>query len=107
MEPRHCINVIQMVELLENFYDRIDFPQSATLIRSFHKAPRWEEPLEKVQDSSAISQQRGLCGTLLIHVRYRQNSSWQGELFWMEGECHQEFVSVLMNNDLEAFLFPW
>ena len=48
--------------------------------------------MKKAKDVAA---QRGKLGTFLVSVRYRQNSSWQGEAEWVDSGKIQQFVSVL------------
>lgn len=95
-KPWPFANVIRLVEAMENFYDRISFPQASTQTRAFKNTgnPNKEE-LEKVADSQDIARYRGKKGTFLICVKYRQNTTWQGEAEWVEGQSVQQFVSVL------------
>ena len=49
---------------------------------------------------------RGQKGTFLLNVKYRQNSSWQGFLQWVEEDEAWQFASVLefikiLNNALD------
>ena len=38
---------------------------------------------------------RGEEATFILHVQYRQNSTWQGKLIWLEVEQEEGFCSVL------------
>ena len=83
-------NIIRMIETVEEFFDCLQFPQAATQTRSFHRK-------ESVQ---------GQKGTFLLNVKYRQNSSWQGFLQWVEEDAAWQFASVLefikiLNNALD------
>ena len=51
--------------------------------------------LDKVQSPEDFIENRGQKGTFFLNVRYRQNSSWQGIVRWIEGNSTQQFVSVL------------
>lgn len=91
-------NIIRMIETAEEFYDRLQFPQAATQIRSFdRKEPvqEEEERPEKVMEPEQILQMRGQKGTFLLNVKYRQNSSWQGYIQWVERDITWHFASVL------------
>ena len=50
---------------------------------------------EKVCIPQEVLEKRGAKGTFLLNVKYRQNSSWQGIVRWIEGNSTQQFVSVL------------
>ena len=81
-EPLKFSNIIRMIETADKFFDQIKFPQSATQIRSFEKK---EPTMEAVPEKVCIPQ----------NVKYRQNSSWQGVIQWMEGDVTYSFSSVL------------
>ncbi|NCB94652.1 MAG: hypothetical protein EOM40_19195 [Clostridia bacterium] len=101
-------NVIQMVGLVETFFDSISFPQASTKARAFVKTKQpQKKEMSKIVTPQELISKRGELGTFLMHVKYRQNSSWQGEVEWLEGESRQQFVSVLevlkiLNNALEG-----
>ena len=38
---------------------------------------------------------RGQKGTFLLNVKYRQNSSWQGSVTWVDEQREQYFRSAL------------
>ncbi|HJC32937.1 MAG TPA: hypothetical protein H9934_12520 [Candidatus Anaerobutyricum faecale] len=46
-------------------------------------------------DQNDIVSQKGKKGTFIITVKFRQNSTWQGELFWIERGEKQKFSSTL------------
>ena len=46
-------------------------------------------------DGSKTTSQAGGTGTFIIHVRCRQNATWQGEVAWAEREKRQHFRSAL------------
>jgi hypothetical protein len=105
-KPGTYIDLIRLIEATENLFDSISFPQASTQTRTFiKKEGRKEDMPEKVIDSQDVIAHRGELATFLVHVRYRQNSSWQGEVEWVEGETVREFASELelfkiMNNIL-------
>ena len=95
-EPVGFCNIIRMIEIAEAFFDQIQFPQASTQIRSFSKRTHVVEAKpEKVCSVEEILEKRGTIGTFLLNVRYRQNSSWQGELQWIETHKMFQFASVL------------
>ncbi|MCI8764346.1 MAG: hypothetical protein HFG58_07205 [Lachnospiraceae bacterium] len=46
-------------------------------------------------DAGRIQDKHGDIGTFLVHVKYRQNSTWQGEVMWAEKRKRQYFRSAL------------
>lgn len=100
-------NIIRMIETVEEFFDCLQFPQAATQTRSFHRKESVQgQKLEKKLEQEQILQMRGQKGTFLLNVKYRQNSSWQGFLQWVEEDAAWQFASVLefikiLNNALD------
>ena len=95
-EPLKFSNIIRMIETADGFFDQIKFPQSATQMRSFEKrVPVMESVPEKVCTPQEVLEKRGTKGTFLLNVKYRQNSSWQGVIQWVEGDVTYPFSSVL------------
>lgn len=89
--------VEQLLQLLEKLCDRIGYPQSTTQSRNFHAKETMnarEEALQ-VTDSSAILENKGTLGTFVVHVKYRQHSTWQGEVVWAEKNEKRTFRSAL------------
>lgn len=95
-EPLKFSNIIRMIETADKFFDQIKFPQSATQIRSFEKKePTMEAVPEKVCIPQEVLEKRGAKGTFLLNVKYRQNSSWQGSVTWVDEQREQYFRSTL------------
>ena len=89
-------NIIRLIEEAEAFFDCLRFPQASKQIRSFEKKEQIVEPKpEKICTPEEVLVKRGKAGTFLLNVRYRQNSSWQGEIQWMEKNITYQFASVL------------
>lgn len=92
-----------MITILDQFFDQINYPQASTRYRSFKKLKKGETagpekrlPMpEPVHTSQEILEQRGKEATFILHVQYRQNSTWQGNLVWIEEEMEEDFCSVL------------
>lgn len=106
-KPWHFTNVIEMIGLLEDFFDRISFPQASTKTRTFvNVSEKKKESLTKSVAVQKIIEQSGRLGSFLVHVKYRQNSAWQGLVERMESGEIYEFISVLellkiLNNAME------
>lgn len=95
-EPIAFSNIIRMIETVEEFFDCLQFPQAATQTRSFHRKESVQgQKLEKKLEQEQILQMRGQKGTFLLNVKYRQNSSWQGSVTWVDEQREQYFRSAL------------
>lgn len=96
-EPMIFTNVVEMLRKIENLFDRICFPQASTMTRSFHEIPPAQRIVrpEKVVMQTQVIEYRGEIGSFVTCVRFRQNSTWQGELFWMEKGMKRSFANTL------------
>lgn len=95
-------SLIEAFGQMEKLYDDLVFPQSATRIRSFGEEYRADEmpeysrkEVEKMESFEKVTEHRGKDATFLIRVQYRQNSSWQGEITWIDGQKKKYFRSAL------------
>ena len=95
-EPWKFTNILQLIELADDFFDKLEFPQASTSARSFTSIQFFQvlTGLIKYGHPEDFIENRGQKGTFFLNVRYRQNSSWQG-IRWIEGNSAQQFVSVL------------
>lgn len=91
----------QYTELLlkmEELYDRLGYPQAGLEMRQFDAA-RGGAPvkvaMEPVVDTEKLTARRGDRATFLIHVKWRQMATWQGELLWLERNRKEFFESEL------------
>ena len=80
----------QMLILVEEMLEDLQSPQSYTTCRSFSHLV---EPMGTSCDSSRS--QAGEEATFELRVIFRQHTSWQGVLRWMEQKQEQSFRSVL------------
>lgn len=90
-------NVEQLLQILERLCDQIGYPQSTTQSRIFQtkRATETGEEALQVSDSSEILENKGTLGTFVVHVKYRQHSTWQGEVVWAEKNEKRSFRSAL------------
>ena len=82
-------SLMDLLQKIENVLDGMDFPQAFTITRSF--APARVLEAAPVADRSPC----GALATFSLKVLFRQNSSWQGSLTWLEGRMEEGFRSVL------------
>ena len=98
--PQTVDSMYGLVELIDRLCDQIDYPQQSTRLRLFSpdrgsgKKKRAGET-KKVTTKSELMNQKGDMGTFVVHVQYRQNSTWQGQVTWIDKEQTQNFRSVL------------
>lgn len=99
LQPVEFSNVIELVREAEQFFDDIAFPQASTKTRSLveknDKTIMQVRRPEKVVASEAVAQNRGELASFLTNVRFRQNSTWQGEALWLEQEKTIRFSNIL------------
>ena len=82
--------VIDLIKKVEDILEQMKFPQAFEKIRTFADVPVLE-----VNKLNAPKQQCGAVATFSLAVLFRQNSSWQGSLAWLEGKREETFRSVL------------
>ena len=91
-------SVSALLNEMELLFDRIGFPQSATRQRTFsdekEKAVRQKEAVQ-VADTKELLGYSGDKATFIVHVRYRQNATWQGDILWAEKKKKLYFRSAL------------
>lgn len=75
-EPWKFTNILQLIELADDFFDKLEFPQASTSARSFTSTQfSCVDQLDKVRSPEDFIENRGQKGTFFLNVRYRQNSS--------------------------------
>lgn len=83
-------SLTQFLLKMEHTLDAMNLPQSFTAVRSF--AP---PPPVNAADSPDFHPREGTIATFSIRVIFRQNSSWQGSISWLDTGQEQSFRSVL------------
>lgn len=101
-EAFHFRSLTQLLLKIEEMMDGMNFPQSFTAKRTFASVPVKPTGLEAL-----VQEQNGARGTFLLRVIFRQHTTWQGTVNWLEGKGEQSFRSVLelillMNSALTA-----
>ena len=95
-------SLTQLVLKIEELLDGMNYPQSFTAKRTFAPAPVMPPGMDTLG-----REQFGARGTFLLRVIFRQHTTWQGTMTWLEGRGEQNFRSVLelillMNSALTA-----
>lgn len=98
--------VLDLIGRLEGFYNDVKFPQSTFQLRTFTDSPvhgrrhkpgsgvssvpfSTRKPVEGYQEAP------GSLATFTVHVLFRQNATWQGNITWQEQNCRRKFQSTL------------
>lgn len=88
-----------MLTRMEEFYDWIDYPQSSTENRSFVTRPDKKVMKRKgdvkMLDDVHVTGKSGDKATFVVHVKYRQNATWQGSVVWADKNKTCNFRSAL------------
>ncbi len=106
-------SLLEAFARMDSFYDDLQFPFASTELRSFRaerKAKRRtagrrgelsavsEKKRKEMKEMETFDQvigHRGTDATFVIRVQYRQHSSWQGEVTWVDGGKKEYFRSAL------------
>ena len=103
-------SLFEAVNQMEALYDAASFPQASTRLRSFLKDRGTERtvPEEGKRDAASgrkeirearvleqLLRYRGEKATFWIRVLYRQHTSWQGEVTWVDQQKKVYFRSAL------------
>lgn len=83
-------SVMEFLLKMEEMLDEMNFPQAFSDVRTFAKAPAMI-PRETYDGKI----QKGELATFALKVLFRQNTSWQGSVSWLEGGREETFRSVL------------
>lgn len=83
-------SLAQFLVSAENLFDSMNFPQAFAAKRFFDPRPDMTSG-----ELAASASQTGERGTFVIRLLFRQHTSWQGSITWLEGGGEQTFRSVL------------
>lgn len=100
-EPKEFYTSLDMIQKMDELYDAWDFPQRSTFNRRFdndkgrQKASAGKKEVMQKMDVDRIQDKAGEKGTFIVHVMFRQNATWQGEVVWADKKKKQRFRSAL------------
>ena len=96
-EAESFSNVVELIRKAENLFDCISYPQASTRSRSFvsQEDVIIRQCPDKCRKQEDLFKFKGALGTFITFVKFRQNSTWQGEFFWVEGELKNYFSNIL------------
>ena len=81
---------IDLIKKMETMLDQMSFPQSFSAVRSFAGKPTVD-----LNGGNKEARHKGKVATFSLRVLFRQNTSWQGSISWLEGKRDETFRSVL------------
>lgn len=94
-------DVMEMLAVLEQTFDLLSFPQSTSSYRSFGPRRRRGKTsfrkagvrsMEKIPTELEKGSEKA---SFLVHVQFRQHSTWQGNITWLDKGVTQQFRSAL------------
>lgn len=88
--PQHFNSLADFITKIESMLDLMGLPQSFSASRSFKKPNSVRSP-----EAREAFLKQGDKATFCLSIRFRQNSSWQGTIKWLENRSTQNFRSVL------------
>ena len=104
-------NIGEMLDVLENIWNTIGYPQESMVNRRFSTQEKLASKKElvrvsyfedgtkdkiKVELSEAdMEKRRGEQDTFIVRIQYRQNATWQGHVTWVDENKTVPFRSAL------------
>lgn len=87
----------EMLLGIEGLCDRMQFPQASFKSRSFDTkyTKTFIRKVEEFMDSEIETASKQDKATFLVHIKFRQNATWQGSITWVEKDKTQNFRSAL------------
>ena len=94
-------SLVEFLLAMEDLLNETHFPQSFTAVRSFRTSS------QRAAVPAGEQTATGRLATFTVSVLFRQNTSWQGSVSWLETGREESFRSVLelvllMNSALET-----
>jgi hypothetical protein len=93
-------SIFEFVGLMDEFFDKIRFPQTTFRVRRFSKEERItgrspEVEVERFMSDEMLENEHGKRATFIVQVQFRQNATWQGTITWAEEKKTSRFRSTL------------
>lgn len=99
-QPVLFSSTVDLLKKMDGFFDFLNYPQASTKSRTFHMENKIRKPEEKKEAvvqmaAQELLEKKGDKATFIIHVKYRQNATWQGEIIWADKKKKKCFRSAL------------
>lgn len=93
-------NTVDLIKKMDGFFDTLNYPEASTVSRTFYMEEKSRKPEEEKEAVAQMAVQellekKGDEATFIIHVKYRQNATWQGEVIWADKKKKKCFRSAL------------
>lgn len=93
---RRFVDVVELSNRLDEMFDTLAFPQAASSYRAFPGKGRGAPGgagLDTAEEPVRLSE--GDKNVFVVHVKFRQNASWQGTVMFAGAPQEQRFRSTL------------
>jgi len=96
-EPELFYNAVELLMKVEELFDKIRYPQASTRTRQFNQtdSPIYQSRPPRVADKDDVLEKRGKIASFATGVRFRQNSTWQGDFVRLETGEQKRFANTL------------
>ena len=110
-EPLFYRNIGEMIDIMENIWDTLGYPQESTVERSFVAKPistrkkgnisvvyledGKKDKIKTELSEADMERKRGEQDTFIVRIQYRQNATWQGHVTWVDENKTVPFRSAL------------
>jgi hypothetical protein len=85
----------ELLMKMEEIFDRLSMPQEVFQLRSFKQMKKPTKESVSFMGDMEISLEHEQKATFIIHIKFRQNATWQGTIKWVEENKKQDFRSEL------------
>ena len=80
---------------MEDIFDKLSMPQKVFQLRSFKQIRKPTKESVSFMGNMEVSLEHEQKSTFIIHIKFRQNATWQGTIKWVEENKKQDFRSEL------------
>ena len=98
-QPEPICRTSDVLDSIDRLCDRLNYPARTQQPRHFGPAkPKPQTTQKKVEPQMTrqeLAEQKGKMATFVVHVMYRQHSTWQGSVTWAETGEKANFCSAL------------
>lgn len=84
-----------MIYALEGLFDSLSLPQASTRYREFRKNDNKVQQGVSQPKRRITNMQQEEKATFVVHVQFRRNATWQGNIQWVDQNKTQSFRSTL------------
>lgn len=85
-------DLFEMIKILESLYTSMVFPQQGFDERRFTNKSPSNIIIRKADETKVCEPAKA---TFILHIKFRQNATWQGSINWVEENKTQNFRSTL------------